>query len=113
MPPGVESDSTVAVLRRPVPERTTRERIADELREHPRSGSALATEFDLTRSAVYDHVEHVARSLPSGETFLVAPPECRDCGFDGFDDRVNAPSRCPECKGENVAEPTFLIESDG
>ena len=96
-----------------MPERTTRERIADALRDEPRSGSALAAEFDVRRSAVYDHVEHVAESLPADETFLVAPPECRDCGFDGFDDRVNAPSRCPECNAESVAEPTFLIEPDG
>ncbi|WP_435064038.1 transcriptional regulator [Halobaculum sp. EA56] len=96
-----------------MPDRTTRERIADELRDRPLAGSALAAEFDLTRAAVYDHLDHVARSLPDDEEFLVAPPECRDCGFDGFDDPVNAPSRCPECRAENVEEPAFVIESDG
>lgn len=94
-----------------MPDRTTRERIADALREEAHTGSALAAEFDLPRSTVYDHLEHVARSLPDGEEFLVAPPACRDCGFDGFDDPVNVPSRCPECKSESVEEPMFLIES--
>ncbi|UIO98448.1 transcriptional regulator [Halobaculum sp. CBA1158] len=94
-----------------MPERTTRERIADALRAQPRDASALAAEFDVTRAAVYDHIEHVSRSVPEGQQLLVAPPECRDCGFDGFDDRINTPSRCPKCKGENVEEPTFVIEA--
>lgn len=94
-----------------MPERTTRERIADALRDRPLSGSALAAEFDVTRSAVYGHLEHVAQSLPDEEAFLVAPPECDDCGFDGFDDPVNAPSRCPECKSESIDEPVFVIET--
>ncbi|MFC7136719.1 transcriptional regulator [Halobaculum litoreum] len=92
-----------------MPERTTRERIADELRDRALTASALATEFDVPRATVYDHLDHVARSLPDGEEFLVAPPECRDCGFDRFDDPINAPSRCPECKGESVEEPAFVI----
>jgi predicted Zn-ribbon and HTH transcriptional regulator len=41
---------------------------------------------------------------------LVAPPECRDCGFTDFHDLVNRPSRCPECKSEGVEEPAFRIE---
>lgn len=94
-----------------MPERTTRERIADALREQAHTGSALAAEFDVTRSAVYDHLTHVARSLPTDQEFLVAPPECSDCGFDGFDDPVNAPSRCPECKGESIEEPAFRIDA--
>ncbi|USZ69118.1 transcriptional regulator [Halorussus salilacus] len=90
---------------------TTRERIAAHLRETPASPSALATEFDLTASLAVEHVRHVARSLSeSDEQLLVAPPECRDCGFDGFDDPANRPSRCPECKSESVEEPAFRIE---
>ncbi|WP_348610847.1 transcriptional regulator [Halobaculum rarum] len=94
-----------------MPERTTRERIAETLRERACSGSALAAEFDVPRSVVYDHLNHVAQSLPDGEQFLVAPPTCRDCGFDDFDEPVNVPSRCPSCKGESVEEPQFVIES--
>jgi len=90
---------------------TTRERIADRLREETLSASALAAEFDVTAEAALTHVEHVAKSLDgTGEQLLVAPPECRDCGFDAFDDRANRPSRCPECKSEAVAEPSFRID---
>lgn len=92
-------------------ESTTRERIADVLREEPATASGLATRIGVPTPVVYDHVEHVARSLSgSDEQFLVAPPECRDCGFSDFDDPVNEPSRCPNCRSENVAEPTFKIQ---
>ncbi|MFT4933096.1 MAG: putative Zn-ribbon and HTH transcriptional regulator [Natronomonas sp.] len=92
---------------------TTRERMAERLRQGPLSLTALAEEFQVTTSAALEHLQHVAQSVESGdgdERFLVAPPECRDCGFDGFDDPLNRPSRCPECKSEAVSEPAFRIE---
>jgi predicted Zn-ribbon and HTH transcriptional regulator len=91
---------------------TTRQRIADALREEPRTASDLAAALSLPTPTVYEHLEHVSRSVGEGdadEEFLVAPPTCRDCGFDGFDDPLNAPSRCPECKSERIDEPTFVI----
>jgi predicted Zn-ribbon and HTH transcriptional regulator len=92
-------------------ERTTRQRIADRLREQPLTASALAREFDVEAGTALTHVDHIARSLDeSDEQLLVAPPTCEDCGFDGFDDLLNRPSRCPECKSEAVEEPAFRIE---
>lgn len=92
-------------------EATTRQRIADALRERPMTASELSKTIGESTSAVYDHVDHVARSLDgSDESFLVAPPACRNCGFDGFDDALNYPSRCPECRSERIAEPQFTIE---
>lgn len=91
---------------------TTREGITAFLRTEPASPSSLATEFDITAGAALRHVRHVAKSVESGgEQLLVAPPECRDCGFNRFDDPANRPSRCPECKSEAVDEPTFTIRS--
>jgi predicted Zn-ribbon and HTH transcriptional regulator len=91
--------------------RTTRERIADRLRETTLSASALAAEFEIETGTAISHVRHVARSLEStDEQLLVAPPRCEDCGFEDFDDPANRPSRCPECKSEAVAEPTFTIQ---
>ncbi|RQG97876.1 transcriptional regulator [Natrarchaeobius chitinivorans] len=90
---------------------TTRQRLADALREKPATPSELAAEVDLVPHAVVDHVEHVARSIEErDEQLLVAPPTCRDCGFDEFDQLLNLPSRCPSCKSESIAEPTFTIE---
>ena len=92
-------------------DRTTRQRIADFLREDTARAGTLASEFGITTAAALSHVEHIARSLASegDERLLVAPPECRDCGFTDFDDLLNRPSRCPECKSEAVAEPTFTV----
>jgi predicted Zn-ribbon and HTH transcriptional regulator len=92
-------------------EATTRERIADHLREAPATPSALATEFDVTASAAVRHVRHLARSLDAADEQLqVAPPTCEDCGFDRFDEPANRPSRCPDCKSEAVTDPVFRIE---
>ena len=91
-------------------ERTTRQRIAEFLREEPAEAGRLANEFGVTADAALSHVEHIAESLDgTDEELLVSPPECRDCGFAGFDDLINRPARCPECKSESVAEPAFVI----
>ncbi|WP_435093702.1 transcriptional regulator [Halorubrum sp. N11] len=88
---------------------TTRQRIADTLREGPATASDLGETLSLPTPVVYDHVEHVSRSVDGDAELLVAPPECRDCGFDGFDDPINEPSRCPKCKSERIDEPAFVI----
>jgi predicted Zn-ribbon and HTH transcriptional regulator len=92
-------------------ERTTRQRITDRLRETPLQAGAIANEFDITTSAALSHVEHISKSLSeSSEQLLVAPPECSECGFDEFDDLINRPSRCPDCKSETVEEPAFRVD---
>ena len=89
---------------------TRRERIAELLSGTPMTPSELADELDATPAAIVDDLEHVARSVESGDgRLLVAPPTCRDCGFDGFDDPLNRPSRCPECRSESIAEPEVTI----
>lgn len=91
--------------------RTTRKRMTDRLREDPLSASALAREFELQTATALTHVEHIAQTLDgTAEELLVAPPACRDCGFDDFDDLINRPSRCPDCKSEAIEEPAFRIE---
>lgn len=91
--------------------RTTRERIADRLRERALPAGRVAREFEIETAAALDHVRHIARSIEdSDEQLLVAPPECSECGFDGFDDLLNRPGRCPECKSEAVSEPAFRID---
>lgn len=88
---------------------TTRQQIADQLRASPATAAELGAALSLPPSTVYEHLEHVARSVNGDESVLVSPPTCRDCGFDGFDDLINRPSRCPECKSESVSEPAFTV----
>ncbi|ADQ67825.1 putative transcriptional regulator containing an HTH domain fused to a Zn-ribbon [Halogeometricum borinquense DSM 11551] len=92
---------------------TTRERIADALRDGPKTATDLSETVGIARSSAYNHLKHVARSVDSvdrDEQFLVAPPECRNCGFSAFDDPVNYPSRCPDCRSERIEEAVFKIE---
>ncbi|MFB6114549.1 MAG: transcriptional regulator [Halodesulfurarchaeum sp.] len=89
---------------------TTRERIDAMLRDDAFTVSTLSEEFELSRRDVVSHLRHVAKSVQGeGSEFLVRPPECLDCGFDDFDDLLNEPSRCPECKSESIREPAFRI----
>lgn len=91
--------------------RTTRERITDRLRTTPMDVPEVATTFEIRASEALSHVEHIAQSLEhTDEQLLVAPPTCEECGFDDFDDLINRPSRCPDCKSEAVSDPTFAIE---
>ena len=93
-------------------EATTRQRIVDALREEPATPRALSKRVGGPTSVVYDHARHVAKSLENDdERLLVAPPECRECGFAGFDDPLAAPSRCPECKCERITEPQLVVEA--
>ena len=91
---------------------TRRERLTDALGAAPATASELAAELDTPVSTVYQDLKHVARSLRYDEDseFLVAPPECDNCGFSAFDDPVNYPSRCPECRSESIEEAVFKIE---
>lgn len=92
-------------------DRTTRERVADTLRDRPDTPSGLSADFEVSRGTILTHVQHIARSLDdTDDELLVRPPECRNCGFAGFDEPLNVPSRCPECRHEGVEEPAFTIE---
>lgn len=89
---------------------TTRQRIAAHLRSEAAPPSELAVEFEISPKTALKHVRHLARSMRHDDAeLLVAPPECRDCGFNRFDDRANLPSRCPECKSEAIDEPVFKV----
>ncbi|MEA1930780.1 transcriptional regulator [Halohasta litorea] len=91
---------------------TRRERLAETLGAEPATASQLADTLDTPVSTVYQDLKHVARSVRSAEDreFLVAPPECSSCGFSNYDDPVNYPSRCPECRSESIQEAVFKIE---
>jgi len=91
---------------------TRRERLAETLVDRPATASELAAELDTPAATVYQDLKHVARSVryDDAREFLVAPPECANCGFSNYDDPVNYPSRCPECRGESIEEAVFKIE---
>lgn len=66
---------------------------------------------DVTENDVITHIRHIRKSLRNSEKTLEAkPPECRGCGYNNFDDVLNRPSRCPDCKSEWIQDPKFRIE---
>jgi len=91
---------------------TTRQRIADYLRERDATPSEIADALEVHVDSVYAHLEHVSQSVEGkGERILVAPPECADCGFSDFDEPLARPSKCPSCKSERIEEPVLRVES--
>lgn len=93
---------------------TRREQLTDLLGAEPATASELADELATPRSTIYQDLKHVARSVRYDEEseFLVAPPECTNCGFNNYDDPVNYPSRCPECRSESIEEAVFKIDAE-
>ncbi|HSJ96292.1 MAG TPA: transcriptional regulator, partial [Myxococcota bacterium] len=57
------------------------------------------------------HVERSARG--QGERLVVEPARCLACDF-RFRDRearhLHAPGRCPRCRSERIADPSFRLE---
>lgn len=99
-------------------EMTTRQRIAKILRSRPGTRPTALSDA-LSDYGIEMSPEEIVREIPEvhdsldDERVLVAPPECRDCGFDDFDNPANIPSQCPDCRGEWIEEPEFKIEFDG
>ena len=92
---------------------TRRQRIVELLTGTERSFEELRRELEVPARALEDDLGHVERSLRRGPARLrVDPARCLACGFT-FEDRAPrrflAPSRCPRCKSERIAEPRFLV----
>ena len=92
---------------------TRREQLAELLVDRQATASELAGELETPVSTIYQDLKHVARSMryKDDTEFLVAPPECSNCGFSNYDDPVNYPSRCPECRSESIDEAVFKIDA--
>lgn len=92
---------------------TTREQLSELLRDEPATASTLATELHISTNDVHQHIEHIAQTLTAknNQTLLVAPPVCKECGFNEFQKKVARPSRCPQCRCERVEEPSYTIET--
>ncbi len=95
-----------------------RERIIEILKnsDRPLSVNELAAFLGLNpreAKSLYEDLGHVAKTIyrKSGgrEYIAMIPPRCLSCGF-VFKDlgRLRRPSRCPKCKSERIAPPSFM-----
>lgn len=92
---------------------TRRQRIVELLTESELSFEELRRGLEVPARALEDDLGHVERSLRRGAARLrVDPARCLACGF-VFEDRAprrfQAPSRCPSCRSERIAEPRFRV----
>src|SRR4051812_20256749 len=91
---------------------TIRHQIVELLRVERVSAKDISAAVRVREKEVYDHLDHIRRSLArGGERLSVTPPECAKCGF-VFEERerLTPPGKCPVCRHEAIIEPLFAID---
>ncbi len=89
-----------------------RKNLIDLLLGHPMSLTQIARQVDESPRQIAGDLNHLFRSLKHSEyKALVEPARCRACGFVFSADKLNKPSKCPECHSTWVTEPRIAIEA--
>jgi predicted Zn-ribbon and HTH transcriptional regulator len=90
---------------------TVRQKIAVLLEGNTLSARDLSVEIGISEKDVYEHLEHLQRSISqSGHRFVVVPAVCRKCNFVFRKrERLKKPGKCPVCRGESIQEPLFSV----
>lgn len=91
---------------------TRRQQIAEFLRHGGLTAPEIAGRIEAPVKSVLADLEHVRRGVKGGEKWVVRDAECLACGFvfKGRD-RLNVPSRCPECRSEQIRDGAFEIRA--
>ncbi len=94
---------------------TIRQKIAAVLEGRTLSAKEISAEVKASEREVYDHLEHIQRTVNKKEhNFMVTPAECRKCGFVFKKrNRLKKPGKCPVCNSELIQEPLFSINGGG
>ncbi len=89
---------------------TIRQTLARLLEQKDYTARQLADALDLTPREVEDHLVHLRRS--QGRRLIMEPARCRGCGyrFKGRT-RLDAPGRCPRCRGQRIEGPYFGLRN--
>jgi predicted Zn-ribbon and HTH transcriptional regulator len=91
---------------------TIRQKIIFLLSEGEYGAKSISKILRISEKEVYEHLEHIGRSLKSQKMKLkITPALCLECGFK-FEgrNRVTPPGKCPRCKGEHIQDPEYSIE---
>ncbi len=94
---------------------TVRHEIAEALKGRPLSPREISSAVRISVKEVYDHLEHIRRSLSKREHHLkIIPAECKKCGFTFKKrERLTKPGKCPVCRSESIEEPLFSLGEEG
>ncbi len=94
---------------------TVRHEIAEVLKGRLLSPKEISSAVRISVKEVYDHLEHIRRSLIKRRHHLtMIPAECKKCGFIFKKrERLTKPGKCPVCRNESVEEPLFSLSGEG
>lgn len=75
------------------------------------SAKDISGQVGISMREVFDHLEHIQKSVSRGDYHLViTPAECKKCGFVFRKrERLKKPGKCPVCRGESIQEPRFSL----
>jgi predicted Zn-ribbon and HTH transcriptional regulator len=90
--------------------KTIRQLIVELLEEEQLSALDLSGELGVKEKEIFEHLEHIARSLKPAKRLVVEPAQCRSCDFQFKKrNRIKPPSRCPLCRSEFIQRPRFSV----
>jgi predicted Zn-ribbon and HTH transcriptional regulator len=90
---------------------TKRQELTDLLTREELSSKDISRLLSVREKEVFDHLEHIARSLGGGRSRLrITPYQCLACEFT-FKDRkkLTRPGKCPNCRKTRIRPATFKI----
>lgn len=90
---------------------TIRRKMISILLAQPSTARQMSAELRLPEREIYDHLEHIRRTMHMGEYHLIVQPAvCEKCGFTFRKrERLKSPGKCPMCRSELIAEPLFEV----
>lgn len=79
---------------------------------NPRTAKEISGEVRIPERDIYEHLEHIRKTMNKGEyRLVVVPARCERCGFVFRKrGRLKKPGKCPICRSESVTEPLFSVE---
>jgi transcriptional regulator len=81
------------------------------LEEYTLSAKDLSVYLRISEKDVYDHLEHIRRTMNKGGRHLVVTPaRCEKCGFVfSKRGRLSKPGKCPICRSGLIVRPFFSV----
>lgn len=92
---------------------TIRQRMIALLVERAMTAKDISQAIGIRERDVYEHLDHIARSLSAQRKRLVVLPfRCLACGY-VFEERkrYTRPGRCPSCKRAHLESPTYVVHN--
>jgi hypothetical protein len=93
---------------------TVRHEIIEALKGDPLSPEEISAAVHISVREVYEHLDHIRRSLANRTHHLVIMPAvCKKCGFIFRKrEKLKKPGKCPVCRSETIEDPLFSLGGD-